>query len=61
MMKEDDKTKLKGKIKNKTDVKNKVDMLDDIEGEWAIDPPNLMKWQLLLVDKWRKMVWEKVD
>ena len=33
-----DKTKLKGKIKNKTDIKNKVDMLEDIECEWEVDP-----------------------
>ena len=33
-METNDKTKLKGKIKNKTDIKNKVDMLEDIEGEW---------------------------
>ena len=37
-MTKDDKTKLKGKIKNKTDIKNKVDMLEDIKGDWEIDP-----------------------
>ena len=37
-MKTDDETTLKGKIKNKTDIKNKVDMLEDIEGEWEVDP-----------------------
>ena len=37
-MKKDDKTKLKGKIKNKTDIKNKVDLLEDVEGDWEIDP-----------------------
>ena len=30
--------KIKGKIKNKTDIKNKVDMLEDIDGDWEIDP-----------------------
>ena len=43
-MKKDDKTKLKGKIKNKTDIKNKVDLLEDVEGNWEIDPKtNKMK------------------
>ena len=37
-METEDKTKLKGKIKNKTNIKNKVDMLEDIEGEWEVDP-----------------------
>ena len=37
-MTKDDKTKLKGKIKNKTDIKNNVDMLEDIKGDWEIDP-----------------------
>ena len=37
-MTKDDKTKLKGKIKNKTDIKNKVDMLEDVEGDWEVDP-----------------------
>ena len=37
-MKKDDETKLKGKIKNKTDIKNKVDLLEDIEGDWEVDP-----------------------
>ena len=37
-MKKDDETKLKGKIKNKTDIKNKVDMLEDVEGDWEVDP-----------------------
>ena len=37
-MEKDDKTKLKGKIKNKTDIKNKVGMLEDVEGEWEVDP-----------------------
>ena len=30
--------KIKGKIKNKTDIKNKVYMLEDIDGDWEIDP-----------------------
>ena len=44
-METEDKTKLKGKIKNKTDIKNKVDMLlEDIDGEWEVDPKtNQMK------------------
>ena len=43
-MKKDDETKLKGKIKNKTDIKNKVDLLEDVEGDWEIDPKtNKMK------------------
>ena len=37
-MDKDDETKLKGKIKNKTDIKNKVDLLEDVEGEWEVDP-----------------------
>ena len=37
-MKKDNETTLKGKIKNKTDIKNKVDMLEDVEGEWEVDP-----------------------
>ena len=37
-MKTNDQTELKGKIKNKTDIKNKVDMLEDVEGEWEVDP-----------------------
>ena len=37
-MKKDDQSELKGKIKNKTDIKNKVDMLEDVEGEWEVDP-----------------------
>ena len=37
-METNDKTKLKGKIKNKTDIKNKVDMLEDVEGDWEVDP-----------------------
>ena len=37
-METEDKTKLKGKIKNKTDIKNKVDMLEDVEGDWEVDP-----------------------
>ena len=37
-MKTDDETTLKGKIKNKTDIKNKVDMLEDVEGDWEVDP-----------------------
>ena len=37
-MKKDDETKFKGKIKNKTDIKNKVDLLEDVEGDWEIDP-----------------------
>ena len=43
-MKTDDETTLKGKIKNKTDIKNKVDMLEDVEGDWEVDPKtNQMK------------------
>ena len=37
-MKKDDQRELKGKIKNKTDIKNKVDMLEDVEGDWEVDP-----------------------
>ena len=37
-METENKTKLKGKIKNKTDIKNKVDMLEDVEGDWEVDP-----------------------
>ena len=37
-MDKDDETKLKGKIKNKTDIKNKVDLLEDVEGDWEVDP-----------------------
>ena len=37
-MKKDDQSELKGKIKNKTDIKNKVDMLEDVEGDWEVDP-----------------------
>ena len=37
-MKKDKETTLKGKIKNKTDIKNKVDMLEDVEGDWEVDP-----------------------
>ena len=37
-MKKDNETTLKGKIKNKTDIKNKVDMLEDVEGDWEVDP-----------------------
>ena len=37
-MKKDGQSELKGKIKNKTDIKNKVDMLEDVEGEWEVDP-----------------------
>ena len=43
-MKKDDQSELKGKIKNKTDIKNKVDMLEDVEGDWEVDPKtNQMK------------------
>ena len=43
-MKKDNETTLKGKIKNKTDIKNKVDMLEDVEGDWEVDPKtNQMK------------------
>ena len=37
-MEKDDKTTLKGQIKNKTDIKNKVDMLEDVDGDWEVDP-----------------------
>ena len=37
-MKKDKETTLKGKIKNKIDIKNKVDMLEDVEGDWEVDP-----------------------
>ena len=37
MMKEDDKTKLKGKINTKKEAKETIDMFKSIGGEWEVD------------------------